>query len=915
MEFSPMHQPTRLGAALALAFGGLLAVPAQAQEAQQLDRVVVTGSSIKRLDAETALPVTIIKRADIDKSGASNVQELVDRLSSNNGAGLALGQSIGDSAATGQSGASLRGLGRERTLVLLNGRRLSPYPFQGAGVDMNAIPLAAIERIEVLRDGASSTYGSDAIGGVINFITRKDYQGGDITLSYEQPQDTGGKIKSVQGGIGFGDIGRDKFNLLGTFSYQEYDVIRAADRDFAKTGNRPDIGVVKTSGNTFPANAFTEAGTFVPGASGFPTCSPPDSFNDGSTPNCRYDYTSKIDIVPASKRSGMLLRGTAAVAPDHTLFAEVSYSKNEIVLGSSQTPSTTTGKPDYFYPGGGKYYPIAAVDAVSPGYRGPLYLAWRMVDGGQRLTQVTNDMTRVLIGLEGSIAGWDYKAGLMQTKAKAKEDFVSGNFSDRELVRVLATGNVNPFGPNDAAGLALLKSAELNGNNRNSTYDTDGFDFSISRELFAMGGGNAAIAIGADIRKEKFFDGYSEIAGSGDIVGGSGNAGAVRGERTTQGLYSELVLPVVQGLEVTASLRADRYTGTKGASRDGAFSSADLSSTSPKLSLRYTPSKTMLFRAAYGKGFRAPSLNSLYAPSAGTNTGGNFTDPYYDTINTGPRSAQDPTIVPGCVRLPNTNYCNTQLTVLNNSNAALKPEKSTTATVGMVFEPTRDMNFELGYFDIKITNGIKTLSGDDILKDWFAKRTGPTTSTSVYANRLVTAAGTGYLDYVNASLENVGEARMSGFDFAARMRFATEMGVFTPSWEGTYVTKSSETNIVTGEVEDTLGKYQLGGPIVRLKQNYGLDWEVANWTAGLRYYLQSSYKDYDNVRKVASYDLWNLQLQYRGIKNVTLTAGVLNLTDKKPPVTVQEDYFQVGFDPTYADVKGRSFYLRAGYKF
>ncbi|MDR7268109.1 iron complex outermembrane receptor protein [Pelomonas saccharophila] len=879
----------------------LAATSALAQDAQKLERIEITGSSIKRIDAETAVPLTIVTRESIDKSGASNVQELVDRLSSNNGGGRSLGESIGDSNATGQTGASLRGLGRERTLVLLNGRRLAIYPFAGAGVDLNAIPLAAIERIEILRDGASSTYGSDAIGGVINFITRKDFRGGEVTAGYEQPQATGGTVVSAQGGIGFGDLAKDKFNILGTFSFQEYDVVHAADREFAKTGNRPDIGVVKSSGNTFPANAYNaQTGAYIPGVAGFPNCKPPDSFPGGA--NCRYDYTSKIDIIPASNRFGGLLRGTAELSADHLLFAELSYSRNEITLGSSQTPSSTTGRDDYLYPAGGKYYPTAAVDASSSkGYRGDLVIAWRMVDGGQRLTKVTNDMTRALVGAEGNFAGWDYKAGLMRASSKASEDFLTGNFSDTQLVRVLKTGNVNPFGPNDATGLALLKEAELHGNNRASKTTLDAFDFSMSRELFAMSGGNAAMAAGLDIRKEEYLDGYSDIAGSGDIVGGSGNAGKVRGERKTTGIYAELNLPVIKNLELNAAVRADRYSGASGESRDGAFSSPNLSSTSPKFSLRWTPMKELLVRGSVGKGFRAPALDNLYAPSAGTNTGGNFTDPYYNTLK-------------GCAAFPNTNYCDTQLTVVNNSNRNLKPEKSKTATLGVVFEPIRDLSMEVGYFNIKITDGIKSLTGDDILKDWFSHQTGPTTSSSVYANRLIKNAQ-GYLDHVEASLENVGQAKVSGFDLSARYRVRTALGNFTPYWEATIVTKSSETNVVTGEVEDTLGKYLRGGPVVRVKQNVSLDWDTDAWAGGVRYFRQSGYRDYDEVRHVPKYDLWSLQGQYKGVKNLVLTAGVLNLLDKKPPVTVQEDYFQVGFDPTYADVKGRSFYVRANYKF
>ena len=176
--------------------------------------------------------------------------------------------------------------------------------------------------------------------------------------------------------------------------------------------------------------------------------------------------------------------------------------------------------------------------------------------------------------------------------------------------------------------VAMLKEAELSGNNRSSKTTLDAFDISLSRELFALPGGNAAMAAGLDLRKEEYLDGYSDIAGSGDIVGGSGNAGKVRGERKTMGVYAELNMPVIKNLELNAAVRADRYTGTKGESRDGAFSSPNLSSTSPKFSIRWTPTKEVLVRGSVGKGFRAPALNDLYAPSAGTNTGGNFTDPF-----------------------------------------------------------------------------------------------------------------------------------------------------------------------------------------------------------------------------------------------------------------------------------------------
>ena len=886
-----------LAALLAL---GAAALPVAAQNTQ-LDRVEITGSSIKRIDAETSLPVSVISRDSINKSGASNVQELVDRLSYNNGGGLALGQSIGDGAANGQVGASLRGLGRGRTLVLLNGRRLPVYPFSCQGVDLNSIPLAAIERIEVLRDGASATYGSDAIGGVMNFITRKDFQGFDVSVGLEMPK-TVGDVFSLSGGGGIGDLAKDKWNILGTFNYQKYDPIRAKDRSYASTGNRPDIGVVKDSGNTFPANTFlATTGAYVPGASNFPNCAPPDSYAGRS--NCRYDYTHYIDLVPESDRYGALVKGTVAVNQDNTLFAEVAYSRNGIILGSSQTPSTTTGKDDYLYPAGGKYYPTAAVDAVSPGYRGDLVLAWRMVDGGQRRTQVTNQVTRTVLGAEGTLAGFDYKAAFVYAEGKAREDFISGNYSDTRLVQALKTGLINPWGPNDAAGLAALRSAELSGNNRNSKTSNAGGDFTLSRELFNVGAGNLGVAFGGELRKEKYLDGYSDIAGSGDVVGGSGTAGKVQANRDVGGVFGEANFPVLKSLEINAAVRYDKYSGTHGSSRDGSADTKDLSATSPKLSVKFTPMTGLLFRASAGKGFRAPALDNMFAPASLTNSGGNFTDPNYDRIK-------------GCAVVSNTNYCDTQLTVQNNSNTTLEPEKSKTFNVGMVFEMIKDTTLSVDYFDMKITNGLRFLSGDDIMRDWYKHQVpGTFTSTSIFANRLVVDPATGYLDYVRASWENVGKLRTAGFDFSARARLRTAYGSFTPGWEATLLTKSEESIVGTGTTRDNLGKYNLGGPVVKLKQTFTVDWDKDAWGASIRYFRQNGYEDYDEKAHVKAYDLFDVQGQFRGIKGVTLTAGIRNLFDKKPPVTNQQDYFQVGFDPTYAAVQQRSFYIRGNYRY
>ena len=357
-------------------------------------------------------------------------------------------------------------------------------------------------------------------------------------------------------------------------------------------------------------------------------------------------------------------------------------------------------------------------------------------------------------------------------------------------------------------------------------------------------------------------------------------------------------------MEVQAAVRYDRYSNTSGSSRDGEFKSPNLSATSPKVGLRWQLAKELLIRASAGKGFRAPALDNLYSPSSFTNTGGNFTDPFYDKIK-------------GCVASPDTDFCNTQLTAQNNSNPNLKPEKSKQYSVGLVFEPVNDLSVGVDYFNIKITNGITALTGDDILNDFIAKQnpTDPTKSSSPFADRLIIDPVTGFLSYVRGSLENVAEAQVSGYDLSARYRIRTPYGAFTPGWEATYLTKSTTSNTVTGVSQSNLSKYVRGGPTLRFKQTVTLDYEQGPWRAGLRYYFQNGYEDYDGTSHVGTYELFDLQGQYIGSKSFTVTLGVRNVLNRRPPTTVQEDYFQVGFDPTYADQKLRTVYMRGSYRF
>src|SRR4029453_147793 len=255
---------------VATAIGAMFACPAVAQDI----RVEVTGSNIKRIEGEGALPVQIISRGEIDRSGATNAMEIMNLISANNSAGnVSVGNVIGATTFSNQT-ASLRGLGGSSTLVPVNGKRLGTFSggISGAeGVNLAAIPFSAIERVEVLKDGASAIYGSDAIGGVINFITRTQFTGFETTAWYGAPTRSGGGEQwQLMGTAGDGDLTKDKYNAFISVNYSDQSALNQNERNFSRTGYLPDINLNTTSGQTFPG--FISTGGI--GNPGFPDCAP-----------------------------------------------------------------------------------------------------------------------------------------------------------------------------------------------------------------------------------------------------------------------------------------------------------------------------------------------------------------------------------------------------------------------------------------------------------------------------------------------------------------------------------------------------------------------------------------------------------------------------------------------------------------
>lgn len=609
-----LHTDAPLGAALLLALqlapGSAAAAEEQAPvdpPTVQLQRIEVTGSAIRRVDAETAVPISVLRAEELRQQGVTSTEELIGRLSGNQGV-YNSSRSVG-SATGGASFADLRGIGANKTLVLLNGRRLANNAIDGSAVDLNTIPFAAIDRVEVLRDGASALYGTDAIGGVINFITRKSLNEGRFDSGYASPtHDGGGNQRNVSASWGFGELEEDRFNVFAVANYDKQERLGAKDRGYTYN-YQPGRGLDYSSGTAFPGNWSQGANASNPLAAG--GCKGADLIPRNGI--CRQSLWRYLDLVPETEKTSVFSRATGKLADEHNVSLEYFWSRND--NATQVGPGTLTGLQidpgTAFYPGNG----------ITPGPGGfvldpsrPVEVNWRQSVLGPRLQSSQNTGQRLLLGFDGQFAGWDYDIGASYNQNKVVDHIHSGYVDDRAAALGIANGTLNPFGPQTDAGLAYLGSHALSGDFRTSVGRVKGLDARASREIGDwFGAGPAALALGGEFRKEAFHQDIQDFAGNVQSLGVD-PAATVSGERNLKAQYAELNVPVLDSLELSAAIRHDKYS--------------DFGSTSnPKYSFRFQPFRQLVLRGAYSEGFRAPSLYELYNPTFTTYTSANYDDP------------------------------------------------------------------------------------------------------------------------------------------------------------------------------------------------------------------------------------------------------------------------------------------------
>jgi iron complex outermembrane receptor protein len=670
--------------------------------------------------------------------------------------------------------------------------------------------------------------------------------------------------------------------------YQKYGGIRAKDRPFSSSGYLPGEGLDQTSSSSFPGNVVTPAGLGSPSgdpSSGYanPACLPPLSFpTTGSPRQCRFDNASLIDIVNPSERLNVVGALTWQLNRDNQFFLQSIYAANRFTFTASPA-----GISNMTLPVTSAFYPHAF--AQSFGIDGtPLSIRWRAYELGLRTDATTSDQWNVVAGMQGAIRGWNYDGALAYGENSVNDRYVDGYARGSVLFPILNSGVVNPFGFNTPEVVALMSTAKLDQTVRTGKGTLASVDFHASNDIYPMPAGPLAVAVGAEARQWKLNEASSAALASGDIVGrGLFPVANSTSSRNVWAVFTEANVPIVRTVEGNLAVRFDHYSDFG-------------STTNPKLSLRWQPTKTFLARASYGTGFRAPALPELFSPLVTTNTQPGLSDP---------------------VRCPVTNDqvndCVTQFVNIQGGNTALKPEESTQYSVGAVWEPLDGLSLGVDWYSIKLKDQVGLLNPAAVLGDvvqYAAFNTrGPTDPNFPTLPGPITA--------ITTLFTNLGETRIEGIDVDLRYRTPqTAAGRFRFGLQGTYYTKY-DIQQIDGSFAGQIGLYSgIGGAINRWKHYASIDWEYGAWGATLAQTFGLGYTDANpdvngNPRRVGNYDVYDLQVRFTGVKNLTVSAGIKNLFNRAPPFTNQSFTFQNGYDPSYADPRGGFWYANIGYKF
>jgi len=899
-----------------LAAAASSAIAQESEKPTTLDRVTVTGSNIPRTDTETPSPVQVITRQEIDRTGKGNVAEYLQTLTAD-GAG-SIPKTFGNGFAGGGAGISLRGLGAGSTLVLLNGRRMATYGLADDGqkvfTDLSTIPLDAVERIDVLKDGASAIYGSDAIAGVVNIILRSDFTGAILRGSYGLSGDSDGDQRKATLTAGTGSLAEDGWNAFFSLDVGKSDAIRTSDRRDRKwigTGDLRrwgyDIDGSQFLGGAFNGTAgqgssptgsiYAPDGTIesLPGCAALSSVTPQDSRG-----GCVWDQTQFRDLAPEEKYVNLFTRATFAFGDSSEAYVEMGYSKKQTRF--QNTPSNISGS--WGYPGGpvnansGPGAVMLGPDHPDNPYDEAVRVRYSAFDVGPRVTNNTNEFFRFLAGVKGTWGDWDYDTAYLHSSTNLvnKRD----GFLRYSAVRCVLED------PNCAAGVWNIGQGSES--NPQSLYDyisptisarakseLDMFDFKVSRSLADLAGGPLGLALGTEWRKTSNSLTPQTYTDQGDIIGLGYSA--YDGTQNVYAAYAELSAPVLQQLELNAAIRYDKYE-----SGDGAVK--------PKVGFKWNPSEWFALRGTYAEGFRAP--NPAENGDGGLAAFSRANDPV---------RCPNGTPAPGATQAD----CGLQpVAIITRPNKDLKPEESKSYSLGIVLQPTRTTSVTIDAWRIKRTDEIAqgdtsaAILAGNVLRD---------------TNLLNGVPGTGSILAVNTSYVNAAQSEVEGVDLDIRQDIPLgNAGDLRLDAQWSHTSKFERTD--GGDTSDYAGTHGncdvtncIGTP--KDRGNFGVTWNYDAWSvSGIVNYIAkmenkdkrggdylSFYANGDPVKEIPSFTTFDLSGRWNVTEAFELSASVQNVFDRIAPLD-PATYGAINYNPLhYSGAVGRYFTLGAKYTF
>ncbi|WP_229474423.1 TonB-dependent receptor [Pseudoduganella lurida] len=912
------------GMAATLSMAGV----ANAQDNSSIQRVEITGSSIKRASAETASPVQVISRDDLLKSGKGTVAEYLQTLTVDGAGSLPTG--FGNGFAAGSTAISLRGLGATSTLVLLNGRRMAPFARADDGqksfTDLSTVPMQIVERIEILKDGASSTYGADAIAGVVNIILRKDVQGLEIKADTGWSRYDDGKANKASITYGQGDLDTDRYNWVVNAEYNQSDRIANSDRrSRAYIGNGDLRAYGFPVGTQFAGGYINGTNSVSPSTTGMvrdpvstnyvslPGCSTLSATTNqtGANGGCLYYADQWRDMQPEIESTNLYSKGTLQINDNTQAYVELGYSKRS--TGFTMTPPSITPTvafpPNATTPQGfinyGNLNLLAASHPQNP-FGAPARVRYIATDIGPSERKADNEFRRFVVGVKGSALGWDYDTGF--TYSDSKLDLEYTNMLNMNVLQQALSNPASQYfpyylGTQASKNPASLYAALVVDAMSHSKTSLSVVDFKATRELpIALPGGNIGLAVGAEHRREKVSN--PSLSGSEN---GSINSSYVAafGDAKVSAIYAEILAPLLKSLELSAAVRYDKYD--------------NFNSTTPKVGLKWTPVRSFALRGTYTEGFRAPGAaeGSSASQSTGTST------------------VRDPIRCPGGVPAAGgatLTDCAIPVAAVKVGDANLQPETSKGYTLGMVWDPLDGLSLALDGWKIKRENEINPLPYNEAA----ALPTAIRNDNNLVVGGVV-RPNTGTLVLTQAPYRNSSFTEISGVDLDIKQRL--RLGDYGRATVGAVITHVAS----WARHESATTVYQFAGThgncdtsncagTPKNKVNLNASWDIGAWNFAGNLNWRDKMKNilYEGAGcasvlangqpgtkdcEIASFTTLDLSTRWNVNKQLTLFASVNNAFDKIAPLDPLT-YGGISYNPMDASgAIGRYFKVGASYKF